>query len=144
MYSVITNFHDVKFCGYNDEIFTPQKFPVIIWYLTAIIMSYTLTLRINFQGLTLMSHKTTTVHCYTKYCNVVIITCHETSELTLCDTGISDVQKSSIWGLGSISGNVDEVEISTVSTTPAHSDTYSSTDSFNEVNTGKSGDRGRT
>ena len=38
MYSVNTNSHDVKFCGYNDKVFTPQKF-CVIWYLTAIIMS---------------------------------------------------------------------------------------------------------
>ena len=47
----------------------------------------------------------------------------------LCDT---DVQNSPIWGLGSIGGNVDEVEISTVSTTqcPAYSHIHSSTDIF--------------
>ena len=63
-----------------------------------------------------------------------------------CDTGISDVQKSPIWGLGRIGGNVDEVEISIVSTTqcPAHSDIHSSTDIFREANTGEGGDRGRT
>ena len=57
----------------------------------------------------------------------------------LCDTGSGDVQKSSIWGLGNIGGNVDEVEISTVSTTqsPPHSDIHSSTDIFIEVNTGE-------
>ena len=60
----------------------------------------------------------------------------------LCDTGISDVQKSPIWGLGSIGGNVDEVEISIVSTTqcPAYNDIHSSTDISREVSTGK-GDR---
>ena len=63
----------------------------------------------------------------------------------LCDTG-GDVQKSPIWGLGNIGGNVDEVEISTVSTTqcPAHSDIHSSTDTLREVNTREGGDRGRT
>ena len=61
----------------------------------------------------------------------------------LCDT---DVQNSPIWGLGSIGGNVDEVEISTVSTTqcPAYSHIHSSTDIFGEVNTGEGGGRGRT
>ena len=62
----------------------------------------------------------------------------------LCDTGSCDVQKSSIWGLWSIGGNVDEVEISTVSTTqcPAHSHIYSSTsDIFREFSTGEGGDR---
>ena len=64
----------------------------------------------------------------------------------LCDTGSGDVQESPIWGLGSISGNVDEVEISIVSTIecPAHSDIHSSTDIFREVNTGECRDRGRT
>ena len=62
----------------------------------------------------------------------------------LCDTGSGDVQKSPIWGLGSIGGNVDEVEISIVSTTqyPAHSDIHSSTDISREVNTGEGGSRG--
>ena len=64
----------------------------------------------------------------------------------LCDTGSGEVQKSPIWGLRSICGNVDEVEISTVSTTqcPAHSDIYSSTDVFRKVNAGEGGDRGGT
>ena len=64
----------------------------------------------------------------------------------LCDTGSGDVQKSPIWGLVSISGNVDEVEISTVSTIqcPAHSDIHSSIEIFREVNTGEEGDRGGT
>ena len=64
----------------------------------------------------------------------------------MCDTGISDVQKSPIWALGSISGNVDEVEISTVSTTqcPAHSDIHSSIKISREANTREGGDRGGT
>ena len=64
----------------------------------------------------------------------------------LCDTANGDVQKSLIWDLGSVGGNADEVEISTVSTTqcPAHSDIHSSTDIFREVNTGEGGDRGGT
>ena len=59
----------------------------------------------------------------------------------LCDTASGDVQKSTIWGLGSIGGNVDEVEISTISTTqcPAHSDVHSSTDISRKVNTGEGG-----
>ena len=78
------------------------------------------------------------------YCGVVLIAYHKTSQYTLCNTGSGDVQKSSIWGLGSISGNVDEVEIGTVSTPqcPAHSDIYSFTDIFREVNTEEGGDRG--
>ena len=62
----------------------------------------------------------------------------------LCETASGDVQKSPIWGLGSVGGNADEVEISIVSTTqcPAHSDIHSSTDIFREVNTGEGGGRG--
>ena len=64
----------------------------------------------------------------------------------LCDTASGDVQKSSIWGLGSVGGDVDEVEISTVSTTqcPAHSDIHSSTDISREFNTRESSDKGGT
>ena len=64
----------------------------------------------------------------------------------LCDTSSGDVQKSPIWGLGSICGNADEVEISTVSTTqcPAHSDIHSSTDISREFSTGEGSDRGGT
>jgi len=64
----------------------------------------------------------------------------------LCNTGSSNVQKSSIWGLGIIGGDVDEVEISTVSTTqcPAQIDTHSSIGIFREVNTGESGGGGGT
>ena len=53
----------------------------------------------------------------------------ETCELTLCDTTIGDVQKSMIWDLGCIGSNVNEVEISTISTTqcPAHSHIHTST-----------------
>ena len=70
----------------------------------------------------------------------------ETSQFILCDTA-SDVQKSSIQGLGSIGGsNVHKVEISTVSTThcPAHSDIHSSTYVFIEANTREGGGRGET
>jgi len=54
--------------------------------------------------------------------------------------------RSPIWGLGIIGGDVDEVEISTVSTTqcPAHIDTHSSIDILREVGTGESGERGST
>ena len=80
------------------------------------------------------------------HCNVVLMAYDETSELILCDTGSGNVKESSIWGLGSVGGNVDEVEISTVSTTqcPVHSDIHSSTDIFREVNTREGGDRGET
>ena len=69
----------------------------------------------------------------------------ETSELIPCDNA-SDVQKSLVWGLGNVGGNVDEVEISTVSTTqcPAQSDIHSSTYIFIEANTREGGYRGET
>ena len=102
------------------------------------------TLRSNCQGLTLPPLLTPTVD--TVYGDVVLIACHETSQFTLCNTGSGDVQKSPIWGLGSIVGNADEVEISTVSNTqcPAHSDIHSSTDISSKINTGEGGDRGGT
>ena len=103
-----------------------------------------LTLRTSdCQGLTLSPLLTTTT---ATYCDAVLITCHETSQFILCDTTSGDVQKSTIWGLGSTGGNVDEVEINTVSTTrcPAHSYIHSSTDIFREVNTGEDRDRGGT
>ena len=64
----------------------------------------------------------------------------------LCDTGSGDVQKSPIWSLWSVGGNVNEVEISNISTTqsPAHSDVHSSTDISGEVITGEDGGRGGT
>ena len=100
-----------------------------------------LTLRSNCQGLTLPALLIPTVD--TTYCDVVLIACHETGQFMLCG---SYVQKSPIWGLVSIGGNVDKVEISTVSTTqcPAQSHAHSSTDIFREVNTGEDGDRGGT
>ena len=60
----------------------------------------------------------------------------------LCDTTSGDVQKSLIWGVWSIGGNADEVEIRTVSTIqcPAHSDIHSSTDISSKINTGKGED----
>ena len=65
----------------------------------------------------------------------------------LCDTASGNVQKSPIWSLGSVGGDADEVEISTVSTTqcPAHSDIHNFTsDVFSKVNAGEGGDRGGT
>ena len=102
------------------------------------------TLRSDCQGFTLTPFVTPTVD--TMYCDVVLMVCHETSQFMLCDTGSGDVHKSPIWDLGSIGGNVDEVEISTVSTTqcPAHSDIHSSTAISREGNTGEGGDRGGT
>ena len=101
------------------------------------------TLRNDCQGVTLTSNLIPTT---ATYCDVVRIACHETSQFMLCDTGSGDVQMSPIWGLGSIGGDVDEVEISTVSITqcPSHSDIHSSTNIFREVNTGEGGDRGWT
>ena len=101
------------------------------------------TLRNDCQGVTLTSNLIPTT---ATYCDVVHIACHETSQFMLCDTGSGDVQMSPIWGLGSIGGDVDEVEISTVSITqcPSHSDIHSSTNIFREVNTGEGGDRGWT
>ena len=104
------------------------------------------TLRSDCQGLTLIPLLTPTVD--TTYCDGVLIACLKPCQFTLCDTGSSDVQESSIWGLGIIGVNVDEVEISTVSTTqcPAHSDIHSSI-GFprpREANTGKNGERGGT
>ena len=102
------------------------------------------TLRFDYQGLTFPPLLTLTVD--TMYCDVVLIDCHKTSQFMLCNTGIGDVQKSLIRGLGSVGGNADEVEISTVSTTqcPVHSHIHSSTDIFREINTGEGGDRGGT
>ena len=102
------------------------------------------TFKSDCQGLTLIPLLITTVD--TTYCDVVLIACHKASQFMLCDTGSGDVQKSPIWSLRSIGGNVDEVEISTVSTTqcPSHSDIHSSTDIFREVNTGEGEGRGGT
>ena len=60
----------------------------------------------------------------------------------VCNTGSGDVQKSLIWGLGIVGGNVDEVGVNTVTTTqcPAHSDIHSSTTISREANTGEGGD----
>ena len=93
------------------------------------------TLRSDCQGLTLSALLTPTVD--TTYCEVVVITCLKSCQFTLCNTGSSDVQKSSIWRLGIIGGNLDQVEISTVSTTqcPAQIETHSSIDILREVNT---------
>ena len=81
------------------------------------------------------------------YCDPVLIACLKSSQFIKCNTSTgTDVQKSSIWCQGSISGNGEEVEISTVSITqcPVHSDIHSSTDIFREANTGEDGDRGWT
>ena len=84
---------------------------------------------------------TTTVD--TMHCDIVLIACSKTSQFIVFDTGSGDVQKSSIWGLRSIGGNADEVEISTISTTqcPVHSDIYSSISIFRQLNTGEDEDR---
>ena len=80
----------------------------------------------------------------TTYCDIIIIASLKTSQFILCDTCIGDVQKPPIWDPESIGGNVDEVEINTVSTTqcPVHSDIHSSADIFREANTREGGYRG--
>ena len=98
------------------------------------------TLWSDCQGLTLTPLLTPTVD--TTHCNVVFIVCMKTSQyMWQCDTGSGDVQKSTIWGLRTIGGNGDEIEISTVSTTdcPVHGNVHSSTDIFREANTREGG-----
>ena len=128
------------YAAYNKPILSYTQ-PSYITYST---LSVVLALRSDCQGLTLPPYQSPTVD--TTYFDVVLIACHETSQFMLCDSGSGDVQKSPIWDLGSISGNVDEVGISTVSTTqsPAHSDIHRSTDISKEVNTREGGDRGGT
>ena len=102
--------------------------PVALWFwlqsLSSLIyapnVSHTSTLRSDCQGLTLSPLLTPTVN--TMYCDVVLIAC---LKIRQSNTGSSAVQMSSIWGLGII-GNVDEVEICTLSNTqwPAHSDIH--------------------
>ena len=102
------------------------------------------TLRSDCQGLTLTPFLIPTVD--TAYCDVVLIACPKPCQFVLCNTGSSDVQKSSIWRLGIIGGNLDQVEISTVSTTqcPAQIETHSSIDILREVNTVEGWDWGWT
>ena len=73
------------------------------------------------QGLTLIPLLTTGTGA--TYCDAILIAIHKTSQFVPCDIASSDVEKPPIRDLGSIGGNVDEVEISTVSTAqcPAHS-----------------------
>ena len=99
------------------------------------------TLGSDCQGPTLISHLTPTVD--TTYSDGVLIACLKPCQFTLCS---SDVQKSSIWGLRIIGGNVDEIEISSVSTTqyPGQSDIHSSIGILREANTQQSGDSGET
>ena len=102
------------------------------------------TFRSDCQELTLTTLLSPTID--TMYCHGVHTACFKPGQFTLCNAGIADVQVSSIWGLGIIGGDVDEVEISTVSTTqcPAHSDIHSSTGIPRQANTGEDGDRGST
>ena len=102
------------------------------------------TLCSDCQWLTLLPLLTPTVD--STYCDVVFVTCHKTSQFILCNTDISDVHKSSIWDMRSIGGNVDEVEVCTVSTTqcPVHSDIHSFTDISWDANTVYGEDRGAT
>jgi len=99
------------------------------------------TLRSDCQGLTLIPPLTLTVD--TTYCDVVLVACLKPCQLTLCNTGIADIQESSIWRLGIIGSDIDEVEISTTQS-PVHSDIHRSIDILREVNTGESGERGGT
>ena len=104
-----------------------------------------LALRSDCQELTFTPLQIYTVD--TTNCDVVLMVCHETSKFMSFDTGSGDVQKSPIWSLWSIGGDVDEVGVNTSSTTqcPAHSDIHSSTTISREVNTGEGGDsRGGT
>ena len=102
------------------------------------------TLRSDCQGLTLIPLLTPTVD--TTYSDGVLIACLKPCQFMLRIIGSSDVQESSVWGLGIIGGDVDEVEISTVSNTqcPAHRDIHSSIGILREVNTGEGGERGAT
>ena len=102
---------------------------------------YESTLRSDCQGLTLTPLLSPTID--TTYSNGVLIACLKPCQFTLCDTGSSDVQESSIWGIRIVGVNADEVGIGTVSTTqrPAHSDIHSSIGILREVNTGEGGTR---
>ena len=99
------------------------------------------TLCSDCQGLTLPPLLISTVD--TTYCNVVPNVCHKSNQFILCDISI---QNFPIRGLGSIGGNVDEIEISTASLAqcPAQSHIHSSTSISREVNAGEGGDRGWT
>ena len=152
MESVITNAYTCYNTCFPDSL-QNYSFQLVLshWFNTTYTLHYIvlrsiLTLRSDCQGLTLPPHQTTTVWGHTTYCDVVLIACHETSQFILCDTGSGDVQKSSIWGLGSVGGDVDEVKISSASTIqcPAHSYIHSTTNIFRDVNTGESSDRGGT
>ena len=83
-----------------------------------------------------MSHLTPTVD--TTYCDIVLIARMKTSQFILCNTGSGGVQESLIWDLESIGCDVDEVRISTVSTTqcPIDSDIHSSIHMFSKSKTG--------
>ena len=102
------------------------------------------TLRSDCQGLTLTLLLTPAVD--TTYSDGVPIACLKPCQFTLCDTGSSDVQEPSIWGIRIVGVNVDEIEIWTVSTTqcPAHSDIHNSIGILREANTGEGGERRRT
>ena len=121
----------------------PQRSWELHYYIQCHVWIY--TLRSNCQGRTLIPLLTPllTPTVDTMYSDGVLIACLKPCQFTLCNT---DVQESSIWGLGIIGGNVDEVKISTVSTAqcPAHRDIHSSISILIEVNTGEGGDRRET
>ena len=124
-----------KYCCY--ALYMPHHIPIVRSSSIRNIIMH--TLRSDCQELTLSPLLTPTVDTY---CNVVFIVCLKASQFILCDTDTVDVQKSSIWGLRSIGGNVDEVETNTLSIThrPVHSYIHSSTDIFREDDTGEDGD----
>lgn len=90
------------------------------------------TFRFDCQGLTLIPLKTPTDD--TIYCYVVIIASRKTSHFMLCD--IASVQKSLVWGLGSVGDDVDKVGIC-ITPCPAQSNIHSSIDIFRDINTGE-------
>ena len=95
------------------------------------------TFRFDCQGLTLIPLKTPTDD--TIYCYVVIIASCKTSHFMLCDIG--SVQKSLVWGLGSVGDDVDKVGIS-ITPCPAQSNIHSSIDIFRDINRDNTGEGG--
>ena len=130
----------------NNTIVHDSKMPLFMPLLDCVMNLKCVYLEEDCQGLTLISLLTPAVD--TTYCDGVLIACLKPCQFTLCNTRSSDVQESSVWGLGIVGVNVDEVEISTVSNTqcPAHSDIHSSIGlpRSREANTGKNGERGGT
>ena len=97
------------------------------------------TLWCYYHRVTLPPLLTSTVD--TTHCNVVSNVCHKTNQFILCDIGIQNSPS-----LGSIGGDVDEVEINATSLAqcPGQSHIHCSTSISREVNAGEGGDRGWT